>query len=332
MFTQELSRLLSARLSLERALTILESDDPNDVTGEILGLVRGGAPFAQALEGHPDLFDTLYISMVRAGEAAGALPEVFSELTKFYEQEKWTSESVRNAMLYPMLLLIASFGAMLFIFSYVVPQFEGLLAGNRVETGDWLGVLFGLSHFVQQFWIHMLGFLLIALLALDRYSKSPAGRMAKDRLLLKLPFLGLHFRKREAARFARVLAILTGHHVPLLRAIEIVLGTVRNQVLQGQLAGLPDDMKKGDGMATPLAATGAFPPFVSRMVTIGEETGGLAEMFGDLARFYDREVEGELKAFLAVLEPAIILFVGAIVGTVVISILSALMSVTDYIG
>jgi general secretion pathway protein F len=231
-----------------------------------------------------------------------------------------------------MLLLFASFGAMLFIFAYVVPQFEGLLVNGRVEVSGWLGMLFGISHVVEQFWVYLLGLVLIGLLVFDRYSKSGPGQLAKDRLTLRLPFLGAHFRKREAARFTRVLAILTGRHVPLLKSVEIVLGTVRNRVLQSQLTGLPDEMKKGAGMAGPLRETQAFPPFVARMVTIGEETGGLADMFEDLARYYDREVESELKAFLAVLEPAIILFVGVIVGTVVISILSALMSVTDYIG
>lgn len=331
-FTQELSRLLSASFNVERALSILAKDKAWPVANDLLVFVRKGVPFFEALQTRPDLFDQLYINMVRAGESAGALGETVAELTRLLERQKRTNDSIRSSTLYPLILVFASGGALLFLLGYVVPQFETLLISSRIEVGGWLGFLFSLSHGVKTYWIHGLVGLLAVIISLDQAFKRPQARASWDEIILKAPKLGSYVARRESARFARVLGIMLERHISPLTAIEIATGTVRNVTIARYLSETRDVMMRGEGLAAPLARVQVLPSIVARMAEIGEETGDLGSAFGHAADILDAEIEADLKTFLAILEPAVILTVGAMVGGIVISILSALMSVTDYIG
>ena len=331
-FTQELSRLLSASFNVERALTILAKDKAWPVANDLLVFVRKGVPFFEALQTRPDLFDQLYINMVRAGESAGALAETVDELTRLLERQKRTNDSIRSSTLYPLILVFASGGALLFLLGYVVPQFETLLISSRIEVGGWLGFLFSLSYGVKTYWIHGLVGLLAVIISLDQVFKRPQARASWDEVILKVPKLGNYIARRESARFARVLGIMLRRHISPLTAVEIATGTVRNVTIARYLNEIRDVMIRGEGLAAPLARVQVLPSIVARMAEIGEETGDLGSAFGHAADILDAEIEADLKTFLAILEPAVILTVGAMVGGIVISILSALMSVTDYIG
>lgn len=331
-FTQELSRLLSARINVERSLSILAKEKAYPVAADLLVAVRKGLPLAQALQSFPDLFDQLYINMIRAGESAGVLADTVSELTRLLERQKRTKDAIRSSTLYPLILMFASGGALMFLLGYVVPQFEALLISSRVDVGGWLGFLFSLSNVVTTLWIHGLVGLLAVIILLDQVLKRPKVRAWRDEAALKVPALGKYISRRESARFARVLGIMLKRHISPVTAVEIATATVRNAAMEHRLDEIREVLVRGEGLATPLAKITVLPPIVARMAEIGEETGELGGAFEHAADILDAEIEADLKTFLAVLEPAIILIVGALVGGIVISILSALMSVTDYIG
>lgn len=331
-FTQELSRLLSARFNVERSLAVLAREETYPMASDLLVSVRKGVPFFEALQAFPEWFDQLYINMIRAGESAGALAETTSELTRLLERQKQTSDAIRSSTLYPLILVFASSGALLFLLGYVVPQFEALLISSRVDVGGWLGFLFALSHVVSGYWIHSLVGLLAVILILDQVFKRPSARAGLDKATLRVPAFGKYVAKTETAQFARVLGIMLERHIPPLTALEIATGTVRNTTIMRQLSELRGVMARGEGLAAALAKIEVVPGIIARMVEIGEETGELGSAFERAAEILDAEIETNLKSFLAVLEPAMILTVGVIVGGIVISILSALMSVTEYIG
>lgn len=331
-FTQELSRLLSASFNVERALSILAKDQVWPVAEDLLVSVRKGIPFSDALQAFPEMFDQLYINMIRAGESAGALAETVSEQTRLLERQKQTSDAIRSSTLYPIILVFASGGALLFLLGYVVPQFEVLLISSRVEVSGWLGFLFSLSHGVKAYWIHGLVSLLVLIVLIDRTFKKPRARAVRDEVVLKVPKLGQYIARRETARFARVLGIMLARHISPLTALEIATGTVRNVAIARHLGATREVLMRGEGLAVPLARIEVLPPIVARMAEIGEETGDLGNAFEHAADILDAEIEADLKTFLTILEPTVILIVGALVGGIVLSILSALMSVTDYIG
>lgn len=331
-FTQELSRLLSASFNIERALSILSKDQVWPVAEGLLVSVRKGIPFSEALQAFPEMFDQLYINMIRAGESAGALAETVSEQMRLLERQKRTSDAIRSSTLYPIILVFASGGALLFLLGYVVPQFEALLISSRVDVGGWLGFLFSLSHEVKAYWIHGLVSLLVLIILLDRIFKTSRVRAVRDEVVLKVPRLGRYIARRESARFARVLGIMLARHISPLTALEIATGTVRNVAIARYLGATREVLMRGEGFAVPLARIKVLPPIVARMAEIGEETGDLGSAIEHAADILDAEIEADLKTFLAILEPTVILIVGALVGGIVLSILSALTSVTDYIG
>lgn len=331
-FTQELSRLLSAKFNVERSLVVLAKEKAYPMADDLVASVRKGVPFFEALEAFPEWFDPLYINMVRAGESSGALAETVSELTRLLERQKRTNDAIRSSTLYPVILIFASLGALLFLLGYVVPQFQTLLISSRVEVSGWLGFLFALSHVVTDYWVHGLVGLLAVIVLVDQVFKRPGARAGWDTAVLRVPAFGKYVARRETARFARVLGIMLERHISPLTAVEIAAETVRNTAIKRKLSELRSVMTRGEGLAAPLAGIDVVPPIVARMAEIGEETGELGDAFERAAEILDAEIDANLKSFLAVLEPAVILTVGAMVGGIVISILSALMSVTDYIG
>lgn len=177
-FTQELCRLLGANFNVERSLSVLAKEETYPVAKDLLASVRKGVPFYEALQDFPDLFDQLYISMIRAGESSGALTETIGELTRLLERQKRTNDSIRSSTLYPLILVFASGGALAFLLGYVVPQFEELLISSRVDVSGWLGFLFSLSHGVKNFWIHGLVGLLAVIFLLDQAFKGQKMRLA----------------------------------------------------------------------------------------------------------------------------------------------------------
>ena len=316
--TQELSALVSAGLPLDRSLATLAelSDNPElrRIITEVLHAVQGGKSLTEALAQH-HVFPSLYVNMIRAGEAGGFLDGVLQRLTEYLERAQLLRDEVRSALTYPILLTFAMSGSMMFLLVYVLPKFSSMFAdlGRALPLSAQL--ILGLSQGIRSYWwAGALG--IAATVGGVRYSiRTPRGRYSWDQWRLRLPVVGLALRKMEVASLARTLGTLLKSGVPMMQALGIVKET----------AGV----REGAGVAEPLGRCGVFPPLAVQMIAVGEETGRLDEMLLRAAEHYDREVRVQVQQFTRLLEPILILIMGLGVGFIVISMLSAIFSVND---
>jgi general secretion pathway protein F len=332
-FTQELLALLKAGVDLERALGMLAGLHPNRRFREILGRVRrdlhGGATFADALAQHPRAFSRLYVQMVRAGESGGALENVLGRLAAALASLEEVKEQLLTSLIYPVVLSATGGAAVAFLLTYVIPSFAQIFESVGQALPLPTRVLIGISQVVRQAWWLLAGGLAALVLAFRLAVRSTAGRMAWDRLKLRLPLIGPFTRKVEVARLARTLGTLLASGVPVLLAINTVKAIVGNRILAAAMDGVVEGVRKGAGMVGPLRESGVFPPLAVHMLSVGEETGRLDEMLLQIADTYDTSVRNALKRLLSLLEPAIIVVMGLVVGFVVLSILLAIFSVYD---
>ncbi|MEW6446131.1 MAG: type II secretion system F family protein [Pseudomonadota bacterium] len=334
--TKELSVLLRAGLPLDRALKVMigMSGQPpmRSVMQDMLDTIKGGRGLSQALRAHGDLFGDFYINMVRSGEAGGQLATVLADLAEHLERSKTLRSSMVSALIYPAILLAVSVLSIALMLGFVVPQFKSLFEdmGERlplatrlvVDSGDWIAA-------------HGIYLLIAALplwLLLQRWKNTPAGRASIDRISLRLPLLGPTLLKYETTRFARTLGTLLGNGVSLLDAIGIARDTVGNTVLREALSSLPPAIKQGGRMAAALEKTGLFSQAAIQMTAIGEESGRLDAMLRELAHVYDNEVQAGVKRALTLLEPLLILGLGAIIAAIIIAILMGILSVNELVA
>ena len=332
-FTQELSTLLSAGLPLDRSLSVLggliEEKEFSAVLKTILEAVRAGKSLAASMGEHPEIFPKLYVNMIRAGEAGGILESVLRHLAEFLESSQALKEDVKSALIYPMILATAAGLSLIILFIYVVPRFS-LIFKDVGKALPWITrVVIEFSHVLTQYgWI---GFLLVVAAVAGGlfYVRTPEGKAETDSLLLRVWLLGDLIRKFETARFARTLSALLKGGVPLLDALGTVQGVVGNRLLARALGQVQVRVREGKGMARPLGESGLFPPLALNMVAVGEETGKLEAMLAEVAGYYDQEVKRTTKRLTALLEPALILGMGLIIGVVVVSMLMAIFSIND---
>ena len=332
-FTQELSTLLSAGLPLDRSLSVLggliEEKEFSAVLKTILEAVRAGKSLAASMGEHPEIFPKLYVNMIRAGEAGGILESVLRHLAEFLESSQALKEDVKSALIYPMILATAAGLSLIILFIYVVPRFS-LIFKDVGKALPWITrVVIEFSYVLTQYgWI---GFLLVVAAVAGGlfYVRTPEGKAETDSLLLRVWLLGDLIRKFETARFARTLSALLKGGVPLLDALGTVQGVVGNRLLARALGQVQVRVREGKGMARPLGESGLFPPLALNMVAVGEETGKLEAMLAEVAGYYDQEVKRTTKRLTALLEPALILGMGLIIGVVVVSMLMAIFSIND---
>lgn len=331
--TGELATLLRAGLPLDRAFSILmEIADDGPVSQLLARLqeqVRGGASLAEAMESQGGTFSPLYISMIRAGEAGGAVDVILSRLADFMERSKALKDSVTSALIYPIILVAVAGISVIILLTFVVPQFQQLFesAGKALPLSTQIVITAG--DFLQNYWwALLLG--IVAVLLLMRYQlQVPERRYRWDSWLLRLPLAGDLIAKLEMARLSRTLSALLLNGVPLLSALAIVKDTLTNQVMAEALGEVADALRQGHGMADPLLETRLFPKMAVQMIKVGEETGQLEAMLSQVAETYDVEVESTVKRLLALLEPVLILTLGVIVAGIIMSILVAILSVNE---
>jgi general secretion pathway protein F len=332
-FTQELSTLLSAGLPLDRSLSILggliEEKEFSAVLKTILEAVRAGKSLAASMGEHPEVFPKLYVNMIRAGEAGGILESVLRYLAEYLESSQALKEDIKSALIYPMILATAAGLSLVILFIYVIPRFS-LIFKDVGKALPWITrtvieVSQALTHYG---WIGLL-ILLVAVAGGIFYVRTPEGKAETDNVLLRLWLLGDLIRKFETARFARTLAALLKGGVPLLDALGTVQGVVSNRLLSRALGQVQVRVREGKGMARPLGESGLFPPLALNMIAVGEETGKLEAMLAEVAGYYDLEVKRTTKRLTALLEPALILGMGLIIGVVVVSMLMAIFSIND---
>lgn len=332
-FTHELSTLLSAGVPVDRALSItLELTDRAPfrvLVQDVLRVLKGGKSLAESLAAHPEHFSELYVNMVRAGEAGGSLAVVFERLSEFERTRDDLRSYILSSMAYPMLLVCVGIGSILVLMNFVVPRFASVFEQSRVEMPLPTKFLIEGSNFLQNYGAALLITLIVAAIGLFSYVRTGPGRLWWDGLRLRVPVLGDALRKAETARFARAMGTLVSNSVPLVQSLAIAGATLNNRKIATSLDAVSVGVKRGEGIATPLRRSGQFPPLVAHLLMVGEETGRLDTMFGKMADIYDADTRTAIRRFTSLFEPLVILIMGVIVGTLILSILLAIVSMND---
>ena len=332
-FTQQLATLLEAGMELDRSLAILLDLTDNQrfrsILRGVLADIQSGSSFADSLAKHPRLFSRLYVNMVKAGEASGVLEMILSRLAGFLERSKAVRDEVTSAMIYPLLLLLVGGTAVVVMMNFVIPRFAQIFADTKQLMPLPTRILLAISTFTTSYWWIFLGLIAVGWVALRAYLQTEEGRVRWDQWKLELPLLGSLIREIEVSRFARTFGTLLQSGVPVLPAVSIVKETITNRVIAGAMSRLQEGAKRGEGISGPLRATGAFPSFSIHMAKVGEETGKLEEMLIKVADTYDERVRRTVKRLTSLLEPVLILALGAIVGFIVLSMLLAIFSINE---
>ena len=322
-FTRQFSVMIDAGLPLVQCLEILGNQQENRTFQKILFQVRqdveSGSTLADALRKHPKAFDDLYCNMVAAGEAGGILDTILQRLSVYIEKIVKLRAAVRSAMVYPSAVILIAIGVVWIILWKVIPTFATLFEGLGASLPLPTRVTIALSHFVAAWWWFI--FLAVGLTAytLNRYHKTHRGRRVVDGFLLRMPLLGPVLRKIAVARFCRTLGTLVSSGVPILEGLEITARTSGNAVVEDAILATRRSVEEGKTISEPLKATDVFPPMVVQMVAVGEATGALETMLNKIADFYEDEVDEATANLLALLEPVMIMFLGIVIGGIVIS-------------
>lgn len=333
--TRQFSTLISAGFPLEASLVALSEQTEDARMSQVLTQVRDriseGSSLASALKEHPNVFSDLYVNIVKAGEASGTLETVLLRLSDFLEKQMALRSRVRSALIYPIFMFFIGGGVLSFMMTYVIPRIARIFEDSRRALPLITVVLIGLSKFLSQniviLFLLFIGVLFIAY----RFNKTERGKMFFDRLTLRLPIFGRIARMILISRLTRTLGTLLASGIPLLEALEIGEAVVGNRVYVETLKGVRENVREGTSLAGPLRESGAFPPLVTRMITVGEQTGELEEMLAKIADTYDLQVETSVSALTSLLEPVMILVVGAVIGFIVFAILLPIFDLTSTI-
>lgn len=334
LFTKELATLLQAGLPLDRSLVVLmELIEPDskiyDLIKKVLERVKAGANLADALEAESSAFSRFYINMLRAGEAGGSVDIVLGQLSEYLEKSKELKDTVNTALIYPAILVIMALGSVFLLLTFVVPQFTEMFESAGKELPISTQIVVGTAEWLQDYWWALLIFCSGVFFTMH-YELSVGPRKSQwDGLILSLPLFGEIIRNTSTTNFTRTLGTLLSNGVPILTAIGIVKGTLSNLVLIDALSVAEDNLKQGKDMSSALIDSGQFPKMAVQMIKMGEETGKMEEMLERTAETYDKQLKITIERMLAMLEPILIVTLGLLIAGIIISILSAILSVND---
>jgi type IV pilus assembly protein PilC len=322
-FSRQLATMVSAGLPLIESLDVLGEQLENPILRkaviEVRKDVEGGSTFTNALEKHPKIFDQLYISMVRAGEASGMLDGIMNQLAAYLEKSGSIRRKVKSALVYPAVVSTIAVLIIIFILIKVIPTFESIYRSFDAQLPMPTQIIVHVSRAIRKFWfIWLFGFFGIVYL-FKRYINTSKGRWQFDTFKLNMPIFGDLFRKVAVAKFTRTLSTLVRSGVNILNALEIVAKTAGNIVVENAVNKTKNSIQQGETIAGPLAQTGVFPPMVTRMIDVGEKTGALEEMLNKIAEFYEDQVDAAVAGLTSMLEPIMIAIMGVIVGGIVIA-------------
>jgi len=332
-FTQELSTLVNAGVPLDRALSITAelSERPafRAVVLDLLRVLKGGKSLADSLATQPRHFSPLYVNMVRAGEASGALGVVFERLADFERSRDELRGYIISSLTYPALLALVGLTSIFVLLNFVVPRFAQVFEESRLKMPLPVQIMLEASRILESTgWIIALG-VAGALVALRAYVRTPAGRLWWDSLRLRIPALGDALRKAETARFARAMSTLVSNAVPLVQSIHIAGAILNNTRISSSLDAVAQGVKRGEGIAAPLRRAAVFPPLAAHLLSVGEETGRLDHMFARMAEIYENDTRAAVKRFTSLFEPIVILVMGVMVGGLILSMLLAITSINQ---
>lgn len=332
-FSRQFATMVDAGIPLLRCLEILSSQSKDPVlkqTLETIALdVKSGLSLAEAMAKHPNIFNKLYINMIRAAELGGILDKILDRLSGFLEYEAEVRGKIKSAMMYPTLVLVFSVVMLFALFSFVLPKFKEIFNGMNVQLPPVTAALFGFGDFMQAYWWMILIAAAGAVFGIKMWSGTPTGRYRLDYLKLRAPIVGELVLKLSVARFSRTFGTLISSGVPMLRSLEIVGETLGNVVLASAIDTTRTSIREGQKLSQPLQASGLFPSMVTCMIDVGEESGRLSEMLTKVGDFYDAEVETTIKGLTSMIEPMLIIFMGVVVGFIAVSVMTPVFTIVN---
>ena len=325
-FTRQVATLITTGMPLLRGLRLLEEQETQRnfkrVLRDTIEAIEGGSAFSEALAQHPRVFNSLYLNMVRAGEASGTLHLVLERLADFSEKQQALRGRVRAAIAYPFFMFLVGSVVLFFLVTFVVPNVTKIFDEMHQSLPLITIILIGVSRFLETFWWVIVAGLIASFIALKYFLfRTERGRTLRDRILLRLPVIGSMNRRIAVARFSRTLGTLLESGVPLLASLEIVRNIVGNALISDAIHKASIDVREGQSLSAPLARSGLFPAISVEMISVGEQSGNLEPMLYRIADSYEKEVESNITMLTSLLEPVMILVMGLIVGFIVVSIL-----------
>jgi len=338
-FTRQFATMINAGLPLIQALEILASQSENKqlrkAVGEVRTQVEGGATFADALRKHPKVFDELYVNMVHAGEVGGLLDTILGRLSKHIEKAMKLKAQIKSAMVYPAAILSVAVIVITVLMVWVIPIFAKMFAemsGGKMGLPGPTQIVIDVSNFMQSYIIHLAIGAVLAGWGIKKYYATPKGRLAMDRMFLKLPIVGELIRKTAVAKFTRTLGTLITSGVPILDGLSITAKTAGNKVIEEAILAARVSISGGKTIAEPLSKGDVFPKMVTHMISVGETTGALDAMLGKIADFYEDEVDQAVAALTSLLEPMMMVFLGTVVGFIVVAMYLPIFQMASAIG
>jgi type IV pilus assembly protein PilC len=335
-FSRQFATMIDAGINVLKCLDILENQTKDPVLKTVIGDARrdvvGGASLTEAVQKHPRVFSKLYVSMIKAAEIGGILDQILDRLATFLEREQEIIGKIKGAMIYPCVVLVFAVCMVFALMIFVLPTFKDIFADFGGKLPVITSMMFAVSSAMRNFWYLILMTPVAIFFGFKYYYTLESGRWNLDRLKLKIPVTGELVQKMAISRFSRTLGTLVNSGVPMLRALEIVSETAGNVVIAKAVTDARNCVREGQKISQPLEASGMFPPMVTQMIDIGEETGRMSDMLIKVASFYDQEVEVAVKALTSLIEPALIIFLGGIVGFIVASIMVPMFTMINEIN
>ncbi len=323
-FARQFATMINAGLAVLRALYVLEDQTQNTRFKKIIKLVRddveAGGTLSDSMAKHPAAFDRLYVAMVRAGETSGALDQTLMRLASQLEKQDSLRRSIKSAMTYPILIGVFAIMVMIGMLLFIIPIFANMYNDLGGQLPSLTRMMMGASNALKGYWFIIFPVFGLLIWSIKRLKNTDEGRRYWDRTKLKLPMkVGPIIQKIAVARFSRTFATLVGAGVPILHAIDITGKTSGNTVIEEAMVDVKESVRTGEPIARPLMRVPVFPPMVTQMISIGEETGALDAMLNKIAEFYEDEVDAAVKSLTSIIEPIMMMFVGGMVGMIVIS-------------
>lgn len=324
-FSVQLATLINAGLPLLSAIEALSDQAEDPLFKRIVGTVRRdisvGKSFSEALAEHPQAFSDFYVNMIRAGEAAGQLDNILITLSSFLEKDQSIKQKVKSAMMYPIAMLVISIAVVTFLVTVVLPSFVTIFKSSGIKLPLPTQLVMGFSAFVIKDWYLIVIGAIVSFVLLRMYTKTEKGRYYFDRFKFSIPVFGNLLKKTSISRFARTFGTLIESGVPILSALDIVKRTVGNVVISIVVENIREHISEGGAVAEQIELSGVFPKMVSKMITVGENSGTLDKMLLKVSDFYDSEVENDVKGLTSILEPIMIVGMGGVIGVIVLSVM-----------
>lgn len=335
-FCRVFSTMINAGLPLIQCLDLLAQQEQNKNFAKIIRSIKedieGGTSLTNALRKYPQIFDELFVNLIAAGEAGGMLDVILERLSNYMEKAMRLKRRVKGAMTYPLAVLVISISVVSLLLLKVIPVFKKMFEGMGGQLPGPTQFLITASEFTQQYFIYMVAAGVVLYMAFLRFYKTEKGRLAVDSMLLKLPVFGILLKKVAVAKFSRTLSTMMTSGVPILEGLSIVSKTAGNKVVENALLKTRQSISEGKTIAEPLAETQLFPPMVIQMISVGEATGALDSMLSKIANFYDEEIDVAVDSMTALLEPVMMVFLGGIVGGMIVAMYLPIFKLASVVG